>query len=424
LTSFGLVQVAHRWRWLRWVITAWFVVVGIVTWRSYFVHWPTEVDLARLFRSERAQQAQVIQTVVAQGRVVYLPQVDYADEPLHYYLLGHFPPRPVSTFTETADAITFLGDSTTTAWVRFSPGEALILPHRSSEDGLLAWSQPQLLPAHQFGAARLVAATFAPVIDAAWLDVTLFWQAAAQMDADYAVLLHLVDDSGRGWSEDALSRGKVYPTSHWQPEIDEVPNYHRLVLPEAPPVGRYWLAVSVFDRVLGQRLPLTAVDGADLSSLPSPDTAYLGPLKVSLPEPATPPAIATEATFAEVGRLIGYTLNQPHLHQGEPLTVDLRWQATAPSQVDYTVFVHLLDQAGTWHSGHDSQPVNGSYPTTIWGVGERIADLHTLDTTAVPSGLYRLAVGLYQAETGQRVPVMGGEHGQVVLETLIEISGE
>jgi hypothetical protein len=74
--------------------------------------------------------------------------------------------------------------------------------------------------------------------------------------------------------------------------------------------------------------------------------------------------------------------------------------------VDYTVFVHLLDPNGNRVAGNDIQPVNNTYPTSLWGRGEHILDPHTLPTPHnLPPGPYRLAIGLYHQPTGERLPL-------------------
>ena len=64
----------------------------------------------------------------------------------------------------------------------------------------------------------------------------------------------------------------------------------------------------------------------------------------------------------------------------------------------------------------------GKYPTSVWDAGEVIADLHTLSLAPdLPAGEYKIAIGLYDPETGQRVPIVD-EDGQVSGDHVI-ISG-
>jgi hypothetical protein len=81
---------------------------------------------------------------------------------------------------------------------------------------------------------------------------------------------------------------------------------------------------------------------------------------------------------------------------------------------DYTVFVHLVDEAGNPGAQHDGQPWwEVSIPSTTWQPGERLRDRHVL---ALPpelaEGRYRLQVGVYFWQTLERLPIL--ENGQPI----------
>jgi hypothetical protein len=76
--------------------------------------------------------------------------------------------------------------------------------------------------------------------------------------------------------------------------------------------------------------------------------------------------------------------------------------------LSYAVFIHLADDAGRVWAQSDSVPVNWTRPTTGWVPGEYVADTHALTLPDdLPPGEYRLWVGLYDPQTGNRVPVAG-----------------
>lgn len=94
------------------------------------------------------------------------------------------------------------------------------------------------------------------------------------------------------------------------------------------------------------------------------------------------------------------------LQLGQIVRLELLWQAAEPVQERYKVFVHLLGPEGQVVAQRDSEPVDGTRPTTSWQRGEPIADRYGLWLPAdLPAGDYRLVAGLYHAETGDRVPV-------------------
>ena len=72
----------------------------------------------------------------------------------------------------------------------------------------------------------------------------------------------------------------------------------------------------------------------------------------------------------------------------------------------YTVFTHLLDASEKVRGQHDGIPVGGNSPTTSWADGEVIKDVHDIVLSAdSPPGDYAIEIGLYDANTGERLPV-------------------
>jgi hypothetical protein len=86
--------------------------------------------------------------------------------------------------------------------------------------------------------------------------------------------------------------------------------------------------------------------------------------------------------------------------------VSLTWRALEMPAENYTVFVHLIDESQRVWAQHDGEPVGGSRSTSSWHPGEEVTDHHGLALPSdFPPGEYRLAVGLYDAATGERLPV-------------------
>jgi hypothetical protein len=99
----------------------------------------------------------------------------------------------------------------------------------------------------------------------------------------------------------------------------------------------------------------------------------------------------------------------------------LYWQALGASDRPYSVFVHLLDDSGEALGYGDSEPAGGQYPTTGWLAGEYLKDPHEmLVRPDAPAGTYRLAIGLYDPATGERLRTAdGADH--VVLDTPVTV---
>ena len=88
-------------------------------------------------------------------------------------------------------------------------------------------------------------------------------------------------------------------------------------------------------------------------------------------------------------------------------------------ETSYTVFTHLLDGANQIRAQQDNPPVGGSYPTTMWLSGEVVTDEYALVVDAdAPPGEHIIEIGLYVAETGQRLPVLD-EAGQIIGDRIL-----
>ncbi len=86
------------------------------------------------------------------------------------------------------------------------------------------------------------------------LHLTLFWQAVAEMDEDYAVFTHLVDGQGKLWGQkDNQPVDGFYPTTNWQPGEIVRDQYDLTIDPEAPP-GRHTIEVGMYLPASGERL--------------------------------------------------------------------------------------------------------------------------------------------------------------------------
>lgn len=107
-------------------------------------------------------------------------------------------------------------------------------------------------------------------------------------------------------------------------------------------------------------------------------------------------------------RLSGYGL-LPETSPGSELLLALRWETLQTVDEDYHVFVHLLNQEGSRLAQRDGQPVQWTRPTSTWQPGEEIIDRYGLLLSPdLPHGDYTIAVGLYEPESGQRLPVSAG----------------
>jgi hypothetical protein len=83
----------------------------------------------------------------------------------------------------------------------------------------------------------------------------------------------------------------------------------------------------------------------------------------------------------------------------------------------YTVFTHLLAPDGSLTGQRDNPPAGGTYPTNLWLAGEVVADVYEIPIRAdAAPGAHRLAVGMYVAETGARLPIDETSDDAVLLQ--------
>ncbi len=110
-------------------------------------------------------------------------------------------------------------------------------------------------------------------------------------------------------------------------------------------------------------------------------------------------------------------------HPGDRLHLTLTWQATRPFERDLKLFVHLLDTSDRIvaqidpPAGAGAGPEGADYFTSQWDPGQLIAaDVVIALPLDAPPGPYRLAFGLYDGDTLERLPVAGREDGRVVVD--------
>lgn len=117
------------------------------------------------------------------------------------------------------------------------------------------------------------------------------------------------------------------------------------------------------------------------------------------------PAGATN--FADKIALLAIDVPETTLRPGGQLPVNLTWQALAPLPQNYTVFVQLLDSQDQIAGQVDSWPLQGTFPTSQWAVGQTIQDPYLVQLKAdLAPGPYRLIVGWYLLATLERLVVV------------------
>jgi hypothetical protein len=128
------------------------------------------------------------------------------------------------------------------------------------------------------------------------------------------------------------------------------------------------------------------------------------------------PAVAVGANFGDQIALLGYHVAGESAAPGDTLELTLFWQAQQPLDIEYQVFVHVLDAAGQLVAQSDK--INpGEFPTHRWPTDRYVPDTHRLDLPAdLPPGRYTVTTGLWVQAEGWRLPVFD-EDGRAVGDT-------
>lgn len=289
--------------------------------------------------------------------------------------------------------------------VVFSFGLGLAVPFAYT---LPAYARPALLaPSDLTRITRLVHVTFAEQFQLLGYDldarsvkpgenvkVTLYWRALAPMPESYRVFVHLIGQDNRSaGGVDVIPARGAFPTVYWKPG-DTLRDTVTVPVAQNAMPGKYSVEIGVYPSGnAGARLPVTELDD---------DRAVVDAVKVEpLNALAYTPQARLGATFDSRANLMGYDTRV----DGNQLLLTLYWQSTARLDRDYTVFVHVLDTTGKIVAQADRQPQNGNYPTSMWDPGEQVKDDY--EFTLPRAGEYRVKVGMYRPDTGDRLPVSG-----------------
>jgi hypothetical protein len=248
-----------------------------------------------------------------------------------------------------------------------------------------------------------------PLLPGQAVEVELFWQAQADPGEDFLPRLQLLAASDEPVAE--LVEKPVagtYPTAWWQ-RGELVRDPHALPIPAAASPGQARLVLSLIRAADGQAVPVRG----------GRTYVELGQVEVRDREHRLAPTVPEQEQLAPFGPAIeftGYDIGDATASPGSYVEVRLHWHAVDTPQANYHSFVHLLGAEDQILAQHDGTPGEGQLPTLGWLPGEYVIDVHRLYLPAgLPSGEYRLAVGLYD-------PVSDLRPGQpVVLDTPLRV---
>jgi hypothetical protein len=223
------------------------------------------------------------------------------------------------------------------------------------------------------------------------LEATVVLGADRAPERDWTAYLALVGLSGQEAQRVAFEPCHGWPTSEWG---QDAVARGRGVLQVDP-----FIEGGAYSVVLGLVDPTTGAEAGE--------PTVVGQVEVQVVERVFEvPEVETEsgAVFGADLRLLGYGLRQ----LDDQVTVTLHWQALRRMDVNYKFFVHLYDaETEALAAQADVMPRSWTYPTSWWETGEVVSDEIQLSLAGAAPKQYRLAVGVYDPKTEERLPVRG-----------------
>lgn len=230
------------------------------------------------------------------------------------------------------------------------------------------------------------------------LDIELTWGTRQKPDRDWSAEVELVSERGEIVGRIEFEPFPGMATTEWGSNALARRQLTLRVSPSAAG-GRYRVALSL---VNGTAEPLI-IDEIEVRSIEQVLQGLDVDRRMAVP-------------FGRELQFLGYALES----HGQVIDVTWHWQALRDMEISYKLFVHLYDaETGALVSQRDVVPGNWSHPTSQWVEGELVSDKVSLSIEDVPSGTYQMAVGAYNAETGQRLSVSSSKAWTVVDNAVI-----
>lgn len=232
----------------------------------------------------------------------------------------------------------------------------------------------------------------------------LYWQANAPLPADAELEISLGEVSHR------------YPLSRFSPDQWRVGDiFHEktaVPIPTDMPAGTYsltlrpWLDGRALDPVQTSPITVTAIDR--LFTLPA-----------DIPFPQ-------DDSFAGLLHMHGFAAATQTAQPGQTVPITLYWQVEQKPSHLLTSFIHIRQADGQLVAQSDQWPAG--LPSTLWADQQILIDAHqiALPPTLAP-GSYSVVVGVYNPDTGLRLPAFAADgrshaHDELILPFTLQVT--
>ncbi|MBN1661950.1 MAG: glycosyltransferase family 39 protein [Anaerolineae bacterium] len=222
------------------------------------------------------------------------------------------------------------------------------------------------------------------------LTVHVYWRCEQPVVTDYSVFLQLLDPYDLIVAQRDVYPGPgTFPTGEWKAG-EQFRDTYTLRLPAtAPAPTKARLIIGLYDHTTGARLPVSTGD----------DSVSLGEIAIQPHRGERPNAL--NLRFRDGIALVGYTIKTRQVVAGDSVTLCLKWQARGTPSAEYKIFVHLLDDMGE-RITQDDRELEADFSQD-----QTVVSNHSLQVPVEASaGGYRLIVGLYRPDNGQRLTLL------------------
>jgi hypothetical protein len=118
--------------------------------------------------------------------------------------------------------------------------------------------------------------------------------------------------------------------------------------------------------------------------------------------------------------LLGFEPIESNTRAGQPIDVNLYWQAKEPTNIDTHLFIGLYAEDGTLVASHNEIPIGNALGTARWTPGEILREPVRLTIPAhLSPGIYNLRATLYNPLTNEPLAARAGANvvndSQIVL---------
>jgi 4-amino-4-deoxy-L-arabinose transferase-like glycosyltransferase len=228
------------------------------------------------------------------------------------------------------------------------------------------------------------------------LSLMLYWRAVGdrQTRKDPKIELVLLDEDGT-----TLDSDMSWPVPSASPDVWQA---DRLYVSEAilhlPPdqlVSRASMTIT----------PLMAEGGEFVEGEPLLVEEFIGSGGLSSADEFDIPNARTEVFVSEIS-LRGFAAPWSSVAPGTILPIDLYWEVLQKPSENYTVFIHVYDDANNLVAQYDRPAGGEAHPSSSWKKGQVLRDTYPLMIPeAVPAGRYQVRIGMYTWPSLTRLPI-------------------